>query len=134
MNDSSSRNFEIWEGADAVAAAVLPPPIDLVLLARHCLGDQELERELLVLFERQAARIVGQIASAGGDDFKLRGDLAHTLKGSALAVGAGRVVEAAARVEALCADQAGQATLAAALASLAAAVSEAREAIAKLTV
>jgi HPt (histidine-containing phosphotransfer) domain-containing protein len=133
MNDLSPRNFEIWEGDDPVAAAIIPPPIDLVLLARHCLGDQELERELLVLFERQAARIVGQIASACGD-FKLCGDLAHTLKGSALAVGAGRVVEAAARVEALCADQAGQATLAAALASLAGAVSEAREAIAKLAI
>jgi HPt (histidine-containing phosphotransfer) domain-containing protein len=134
MNDLAPRNFEIWENDYSAADVVLAPAIDLVHLARQCLGDQELERELLVLFERQAARIVGELAAARGDDFRHRADLAHTLKGSALAVGAGRVVEAAARLETLCADRAGQATLAAALASLAGAVSEAREAIAKLAV
>ena len=108
------------------------PAIDLVQLARQCLGDQELERELLAMFDRQAARLIGQMAAARNDDFRLRADLAHTLKGSALAVGAARVAEAAGRVEALCAEQAQETILAAALASLAGAVSEAREAVARL--
>jgi HPt (histidine-containing phosphotransfer) domain-containing protein len=130
MSDFALSLCETWESHAPAAAA--PPPIDLVRLARQSLGDQDLERELLAMFERQAARIVGQLAAAPSDDLKIRADLAHMLKGSALAVGADRVAEAAARLEAVCAEPAGQATLAAALAGLAGAVSEAREAIAKL--
>jgi HPt (histidine-containing phosphotransfer) domain-containing protein len=129
MNDFAATGFATSEDLPD-----LSPAIDLVRLARQCLGDQELERELLALFERQAARAIGRMTSAANDDFKLRADLAHTLKGSALAVGAQRVAEAAARVETLCEEQAGAATLAAAVASLAGAVSEAREAIVKLAV
>ncbi len=128
MNDFAARGFAMGEDlADPV------PAIDLVRLARQCLGDQDLERELLDMFERQSARVIGRLASAASEDFKLRADLAHTLKGSALAVGAQRVADAAARVEILCDERAGEATLAAALARLAGAVSEAREAIAKFT-
>ena len=137
MNDFAARSFAASEDAPEFAPdlpADSTPAIDLVRLARQCLGDQDLERELLVLFERQAARAIGRLAGAPSGDFKLRADLAHTLKGSALAVGAQRVAEAAARVETLCSEQAGDATLAAALASLAAAVSEAREAIARLAI
>jgi HPt (histidine-containing phosphotransfer) domain-containing protein len=128
MNDFAPNDCEPCENGVLTAVA---PPLDLVHLARQSLGDQDLERELLAMFEGQAARLVGQLAAPGGD-LKRRSDLAHMLKGSALAVGAHRVAEGAARVEALCAELAGPATLAAALASLAGAVSEAREAIAKL--
>jgi HPt (histidine-containing phosphotransfer) domain-containing protein len=133
MNDFAARSFAMSEEATRRAGDT-PPAIDLVRLARQCLGDQDLERELLVLFERQAARAVGRLADAKASDFRLRADLAHTLKGSALAVGAQRVAVAAALIETLCAEQAGEATLAAALASLAAAVSEAREAIVRLAI
>jgi HPt (histidine-containing phosphotransfer) domain-containing protein len=108
------------------------PAIDLVRLARHCLGDQDLEQELLEMFDRQAARIVAQLTAAALGDPKASADLAHKLKGSALAVGADRVAQAAGRLEALCGDSPGRSALAAALASLAATVSEAREAIVKL--
>jgi HPt (histidine-containing phosphotransfer) domain-containing protein len=129
MNDFAARRFA--GGEDLADSA---PAIDLVRLARQCLGDQDLERELLVMFERQAARVIGRLTSAASEDFKLRADLAHTLKGSALAVGAQRVADAAARIETLCEERAGASTVAAALASLAGAVSEAREAIVRLAV
>jgi HPt (histidine-containing phosphotransfer) domain-containing protein len=133
MSDLAINHYDSsGNSALEVAALSEAPAIDLVLLARHSLGDQDLERELLALFEAQAARIIGPLAAARSDDFKRRADLAHTLRGSALAVGANRVGAAAARLEALCGDCAGQATAAAALASLAGAVSEAREAIARL--
>ena len=74
--------------------------IDLVHLARQSLGDKGLECELLALFERQAGQILARL-SAGPAALapKAKADLAHTLKGSALAVGANRVAEAAAAFE-----------------------------------
>jgi HPt (histidine-containing phosphotransfer) domain-containing protein len=124
--------YDSWENGGG-GPAPTAPIIDLVLLARHSLGDQDLELELLEMFERQAARIIGQLTETISQDVKRGADLAHKLKGSALAVGANRVAEAANRFEALCNDPPGQSGLAAALASLAATVSEAREAIVKLT-
>jgi HPt (histidine-containing phosphotransfer) domain-containing protein len=134
MDDIAPSDYHIWQNNDAgrVDEAPSTPPIDLVRLARHSLGDQDLELELLDMFERQAARIIAQLTQAANEDVKAKADLAHKLKGSALAVGAERVAQAARRFEALCEDSPGQVALAAALAGLAAAVSEAREAIAKL--
>ncbi|HLW92715.1 MAG TPA: Hpt domain-containing protein [Roseiarcus sp.] len=83
------------------------------------------------MFERQSARIVAQLIRAGADR-KAASDLAHTLKGSALAVGAERVARKAARLEALCAGSASPPATAAALADLGRAVDEARSAIVKL--
>ena len=71
-------------------------PIDLVHLSRQTLGDRDLEVELLGLFERQAGQIMQQIEQmAASGDRRLRHDLAHTLKGSARAVGAVAVAAAA---------------------------------------
>ena len=71
-------------------------PIDFVHLSRQTLGDRDLEVELLGLFERQAAQIMERLAASGPDgDRRWRRDLAHTLKGSACAIGAGRVAETA---------------------------------------
>lgn len=72
-------------------------PIDLVHLARQSLGDRELERELLELFDRQAARIAAEInmPDLSGNCAAERRDLAHTLKGSARAVGAWHVASMA---------------------------------------
>jgi hypothetical protein len=70
--------------------------IDLVHLARQSLGDRALETDLLGLFERQALHIITQItASRASDNPKFIGDLIHTLKGSARAVGAIGVAAAA---------------------------------------
>jgi HPt (histidine-containing phosphotransfer) domain-containing protein len=108
-----------------------PPVIDLVHLARQSLGDQELELELLDMFERQAARIIARLTGAPASP-KTMSDLAHTLKGSAAAIGAERVAEKAALLEALWGGPAAAEGAADALSDLAGAVEEARAVILKL--
>ena len=74
-------------------------PVDLVHLSRYTLGERELEREVLELFCTQSFVYLEQLRRSPSDkDWK---DLAHTLKGSARAVGAWRVAEAAERAESL---------------------------------
>ena len=109
------------------------PIVDLVHLARQAMGDQALERELLELFNHQSAKIISQLAAALGRDAKFCGDLAHTLRGSALAVGAGRVARTAQAYEALLiAPIARPGPADAALAALTDAVGEARAMIGRL--
>jgi HPt (histidine-containing phosphotransfer) domain-containing protein len=71
-------------------------PIDLVHLARMTLGERSLEREVLELFDRQAAVLLGRLRRAGAAGVPA---LAHTLKGSARAIGAVRVAQAAEAIE-----------------------------------
>src|SRR5271156_229050 len=78
--------------------ADLAPAIDLVHLARQTDGDSLLEGELLGLFHRQAAELIAELAPRGAPA-RARADIAHKLRGSALAMGAGRVAEAARAVE-----------------------------------
>jgi HPt (histidine-containing phosphotransfer) domain-containing protein len=66
-------------------------PIDIEHLQRITLGDAGLEREVLAMFASQAIRLMRELAAASSD----RRALAHTLKGSARAIGAFRVAEAA---------------------------------------
>ena len=136
---SKSREFSAAEPGFGEGGAIFggrgeepEPIIDLVHLSRQTLSDQALEVELLDLFDRQSARIIAQLRDAGADDGKVRGDLAHTLRGSALAVGAGRVARVAQIYEARCASAPRGAAAAAALEALASAVAEARATIAQL--
>jgi HPt (histidine-containing phosphotransfer) domain-containing protein len=101
-------------------------PIDLAHLARMTLGERGLEAEVLTLFDRQAAVLLARMRDCAPAAVAA---FAHTLKGSARGIGAWRVAEAAAAVErdAIRSD-AGE--VAAALARLAAAVDEAKAAIA----
>lgn len=73
--------------------------LDLVHLSRQTLGDRALETELLELFDRQAtgalARLTGPAAASG----VAAADIAHMLKGSARAVGALSVAQAAGDLE-----------------------------------
>ena len=78
-------------------------PIDFAHLSRMTLGDGGLEREVLVMFSAQSARLVGRIAALAAD----AGALAHTLKGSARAIGAFAVADAAGRFEEVLASGAG---------------------------
>jgi HPt (histidine-containing phosphotransfer) domain-containing protein len=71
-------------------------PIDIEYLRRMTLGDAHLEREVLAMFSAQAASLIGTLAGSATD----AGALAHTLKGSARAIGASRVADAAGRLEA----------------------------------
>ncbi|GLS46887.1 Hpt domain-containing protein [Methylobacterium brachythecii] len=61
-------------------------------------GDEALARELLGLFADQCRSLLPGVADPGRSEAD-RADLAHTLKGSALGVGASRVAARAAETE-----------------------------------
>jgi HPt (histidine-containing phosphotransfer) domain-containing protein len=66
-------------------------PIDRLHLARMTLDDASLEREVLAIFAGQSAGLMQRLSGLPSD----AAELAHTLKGSALAIGAFRVADAA---------------------------------------
>ncbi|RBP09660.1 Hpt protein [Roseiarcus fermentans] len=74
------------------APATSAVPLDLDHLRRQCLDDEALMRELLALFRIEApalaARLTEESPSAGAE-------IAHRLRGAALAVGAFAVARAA---------------------------------------
>ena len=72
-------------------------PIDSGHLDRMTLGDAGLTREVLTMFSAQAVGLVGRLQSMPSD----APALAHTLKGSARAIGAFRVADAAEALEAV---------------------------------
>jgi hypothetical protein len=112
--------------AAATDAAMPVAVIDLAHLARMTLGERGLEAEVLALFERQAAVL---LARMGDPTPAAVAAFAHTLKGSALGIGAWRVAAAAAAVE-MKAGGSSAAEIAAAVTSLAAAVDETKAVIA----
>lgn len=71
-------------------------PIDFTQLRRMTLGDDNLEREVLGMFSAQSSRLLDALANLPADSAAL----AHTLKGSARAIGAFTVADAAAHLEA----------------------------------
>ena len=73
--------------------------IDLSYLKRFTLGNRDLEREVLYLFAQAAPGYLRQLREAA--HAKAWHDAAHTLKGSARAVGAWRVARAAELAEKL---------------------------------
>jgi hypothetical protein len=81
--------------------AEFDPPIDLVHLSRQCLGDAELEAELLAMFRLQARALTAELSDSPSSSLELKAKVAHRLRGSALAVGALRVASAAKTVEEL---------------------------------
>jgi len=74
------------------------PPIDLVHLARATDGDESLEAELMAMFAHQAEKL-GQRLRLADLARQTRADVSHRLRGSALAIGAFAVAEAAGRLE-----------------------------------
>jgi HPt (histidine-containing phosphotransfer) domain-containing protein len=103
-------------------------PIDSAHLDRMTLGDAGLEREVLAMFSGQAVGLIDRLATTLPSDAEPSETLAlaHTLKGSARAIGAFRVGDAAEALEA--AIRRGD-DPAEALAGLKDAVAEARTAI-----
>jgi len=97
-------------------------PIDLDHLRRMTLGDAGLEQEVLAMFSAQSARILGELATLPADGARH----AHTLKGSARAIGALAVADAAARLEAVLSSGSDPSE---ALTELGAAIANARAAI-----
>ena len=124
---NTSRVSE-FSGMTEVGAPPLVPdqPIDRTHLFKMTLGDHSLEGEVLRLFERQAAMLLGRMEPADPARAKA---LAHTLNGSARGIGAWRVASAAQAVEQAAADAA---SMAPAVQALRAATGEALAAIAEL--
>ena len=100
-SSGASRLAENVSNRDERRVGGLDPPLDLVHLARQCLGDHELEAELLGLFRLQALALTPQLADPSVLSLESKAKIAHKLRGSALSVGAGQVARAALRVEEL---------------------------------
>src|SRR5256885_16400582 len=71
-------------------------PIDFDHLQRMTLDDAAIEQEVLTMFSAQSTTLMQMLAAMPAD----ASALAHTLKGSARAIGAFAVADAAARLEA----------------------------------
>ena len=102
------------------------PALDIEHLSRMTLGDRALEREVLMLFDHQAAMLAERL---DGATMTLAASCAHTLKGSARGIGAWRLARAAEQVEHNIA--AGELELTAVIAQLVGAVDATRSAIAR---
>ena len=111
----------------AARASAAERPIDLVHLAPMTLGERSLEREILQLFDRQAMLLMARMQAAPVEAVP---SLAHTLKGSARAIGAIQVARAAEVVEGT--DRADPVHFTRALAELRTVTEEARGFIADL--
>jgi HPt (histidine-containing phosphotransfer) domain-containing protein len=116
----------IVEQVVAPPLAPVEQPIDMTHLARMTLGDSSLEREVLQLFDRQAEMLLARMQQA---EPAAAAAHAHTLKGSSSGIGAWKVARAAEAVEFIAAGNG--ADIAAAICGLAAAIDEARAAIAE---
>lgn len=83
-----------------MSVPVSPEPIDLAELARSTGGDAQLAAEVLDLFAQQSRLAVNRLQTALAEaDAKTWRGTAHSLKGSALSVGAGGLAEIAGRAE-----------------------------------
>ena len=122
MAQAAVNIFESAPGERADNAA-----IDRGHLSRMTFGDQSLEREVLQLFDRQAELLMGRMNAS---EPAAIATLAHTLKGSAAGIGAGRVARAAAATELAASEAPGECGRA--IAELARSVEEARVHIAGL--
>jgi len=129
MSPQPIRPFGVRSAFRPEPSPVCDRPIDLVHLSRQTLGDRDLEVELLSLFEKQAAQVISRLMlSSGNGERRWKHDLAHTLKGSARAVGAVRVAAAAQAYEEALYSAAGDAEIERVLAELERCVDEARAA------
>jgi HPt (histidine-containing phosphotransfer) domain-containing protein len=118
----------VFDRADTPPLVPADPIIDTDHLARMTLGEADLEREVLHLFECQAGILLGRMAN---EPPKAVAALAHTLTGSARGIGAWKVAAAAEAVERAANSQAPVA-LAGVMERLVAAVSEAQATIAAM--
>ncbi len=96
LRDGVSLSRDLMpEGLDHLPG--LADPIDLKHLGRYTLGDVSLEREVLELFAGQVPVTIAALKAAS--TAKEWQTAAHTLKGSARAVGAWRLADLALQAE-----------------------------------
>jgi HPt (histidine-containing phosphotransfer) domain-containing protein len=115
----------IDQAASSSATGVV---IDTEHLARMTLGELSLQREVLALFDRQADILMPRIRQGAS---ALAAASAHTLKGSAVGIGAFKVARAAEHVEQAQSLER-DAAITAAIDTLAAMLDEAKAEIARL--
>jgi HPt (histidine-containing phosphotransfer) domain-containing protein len=84
------------ESEGGSSSILKPSVIDEEHLHRMTLGDRRLEREVLQIYVRQSAIMLGRMAGEGAAALAVA---AHTLSGSARGIGAWRVAQAAERLE-----------------------------------
>lgn len=96
---SMASHSAVWAEGASPEGGKASRPVDLVHLSRYTLGERELEREVLELFCTQSVIYIERLRAARSD--KDWHDAAHSLKGSATAIGAWRTAAAAERAEAL---------------------------------
>ena len=87
------KPMKLAEDAAYASAATTVRPIDLVHLSKYTLGNRDLENELMGLFRAQADVYLGRLAEAATDADWV--SAAHSLKGSAKALGAWRLADLA---------------------------------------
>ena len=87
------RMDDVWTGHVDARQEAATKPIDFTYLRRFSLGNKDLEREVLYLFAESAPEYLKALEVARTP--KEWHDAAHTLKGSARAVGAWRVARTA---------------------------------------
>ena len=114
-------------------------PIDLTYLTTKTKGNRSLEAELLALFQRQSQKITHDLTADETNTIAVslpgyRARLAETLKGSAGAVGAWRIKNAAEQLVNVAVEPCDKTKLSAALNELNAAVTEANQLISELLV
>ncbi len=89
----AARMEDVWTGHVDIRQEAATKPIDFTYLRRFTLGNKDLEREVLYLFAESAPGYLNALEQARtAKDWH---DAAHTLKGSARAVGAWRVARSA---------------------------------------
>jgi HPt (histidine-containing phosphotransfer) domain-containing protein len=115
------------DGVDGCSRSTAKAPIiDEEHLHRMTLGDRRLEHEVLQIYVRQSAIMLGRMASAEPAALAVA---AHTMNGSACGIGAWRVAKAAERLE-RASKEGNEETLSEALTELKAATLEASAAVA----
>jgi HPt (histidine-containing phosphotransfer) domain-containing protein len=94
---ATDANTESCQRVGVEENALRDDPLDICHLRRFTLGDRRLEIEILNLFIDQVPLTIAVLQNARNDHDWL--NAAHTLKGSARAVGAWRLAELAERLE-----------------------------------
>jgi HPt (histidine-containing phosphotransfer) domain-containing protein len=98
----SSASIETSIDGPCLQQPMPAPPVDLEHLSRYTLGDRALEQEVLQLFAAELPVMLERLRSANTD--RAWREAAHTIKGSARAVGAWKIAGLAEEAERLVMD------------------------------
>ena len=75
---------------------MVPVAIDIAHLKQQTFDDPDLQREILQIFQQQAPMLLAALSANTGI---ARSEIAHRIKGSALAIGANTLADAADKLE-----------------------------------